>query len=291
MAPTLPQNHQPLSIGLPGSLRKVLEDHCQRAGESAEHVIHSALFSYLGLDRHTIFQVSTSTALVEGVYDGCVTVGELRRHGDFGLGTFDALDGEGMMLDGEIWQARSDGSVTRPPDDALVPFWVATHFVADARADGREIGSWADLVQQIDALRSGENISFAIRVRGHFQHVKYRTACRAEPGESLVEATSHQAEFSTEGVSGTLIGFWTPLYAKTINVPGYHLHLLSDDRQQGGHILDLQADAVEIELATENHLSLALPETASFLQADLTGDPAADLARAEGDHDGQGSAS
>ena len=198
---------------------------------------------------------------------------------------FDALDGEGIMLDGEIWQARSDGSVTRPPDDALVPFWVATHFVADARSEGKKIGSWAELVQEIDALRSGENISFAIRVRGQFRSVKYRTACRAEAGESLVEATSHQAEFSAKDVSGTLIGFWTPMYAKTINVPGYHLHLLSDDRRHGGHILDLEADAVEIELATENHLSLALPETAAFLQADLTGDPVADLAKAEGDHE------
>ena len=88
MSPTLPKNHQPLSVGLPGSLRKLLEEHCQRSGESAEHVIHSALSAYLGHERHTIFQVSTSAALVEGVYDGCVTVGELHRHGDFGLGTF-----------------------------------------------------------------------------------------------------------------------------------------------------------------------------------------------------------
>jgi len=285
MPPTRPQNHQPLLVGLPGSLHKLLEEHCQRSGESAEHVIHSALAAYLGHERHTIFQVSTSGALVKGVYDGCVKVGELRRHGDFGLGTFDSLDGEGIMLDGEIWQARSDGTVTNPPDDALVPFWVATHFVADATSKGSKVTGWAGLVREIDALRSGENISFAIRVRGNFRRVKYRTACKAKPGESLVEATSHQAEYTAEDVLGTLVGFWTPTYASTINVPGYHLHLLSDDRKRAGHVLDIEADHVEIALASENHLSLALPETASFLKADLTGDPVADLARAEGDHD------
>ena len=45
-------------------------------------------------------------------------VADIRRHGDFGLGTFDSLDGEGIMLDGRCWQARGDGSVIEAPDDA-----------------------------------------------------------------------------------------------------------------------------------------------------------------------------
>jgi acetolactate decarboxylase len=67
-------------------------------------------------------------------------------------------------------------------------------------------------------------------------------------------------------------------------VPGYHLHLLSDDHCHAGHVLELQSRELELELHRESHLQLVLPETPSFLKADLSGDPAAALAKAEGDH-------
>jgi acetolactate decarboxylase len=98
----------------------------------------------------------------------------------------------------------------------------------------------------------------------------------------LVSATRHQAEFDLQNISGTLVGFWTPGYARTINVPGYHLHLLSDDHRHGGHLLELAADSLQLGLHTESNLHLALPETAAFLAADLSGDPSAALATAEG---------
>ena len=41
-----------------------------------------------------IFQTSTMAALLDGVYEGNVSIRELLRHGDFGLGTFNILDGE-----------------------------------------------------------------------------------------------------------------------------------------------------------------------------------------------------
>ena len=52
--------------------------------------------------RHSseIYQTSTMGALLGGVYEGDVTIGELLRHGDFGLGTFNRLDGEMLVLDG-----------------------------------------------------------------------------------------------------------------------------------------------------------------------------------------------
>lgn len=77
--------------------------------------------------------MSTSGALVQGVYQGCVRVADLLRHGDFGLGTFEGLNGEGILLEGQCWQALSDGRVQQAPADALAPFWVATTFRADQR--------------------------------------------------------------------------------------------------------------------------------------------------------------
>ena len=45
-------------------------------------------------NRETLSQVSTINALLAGVYDGILTVGELKGYGDFGIGTFEGLDGE-----------------------------------------------------------------------------------------------------------------------------------------------------------------------------------------------------
>jgi acetolactate decarboxylase len=145
------------------------------------------------------------------------------------------------------------------------------------------VSSWSDLTAQLDRLRDNPNLFVAIRIHGVFNQLRYRVACKTTPGTHLVQATDSQASFELERVAGTLVGFWTPTYARTINIPGYHLHLLSDDHRHAGHVLDLQAQDLEVQLHRESHLQLILPETPEFLQADLRGDPTAALAQAEGD--------
>ena len=279
-----PEATHSLQLNLGSGLWTALQERCQRTGESPDHVMRTALSDALDLDHHTIYQVSTSGALVQGVYGGCVKVADLLQHGDFGLGTFAGLDGEGILLDGCCWQACSDGTVRVAPSDAQAPFWVVTRFAADHAATLTDLSSWADLTTRLDALRDNANLFVAIRLRGVFERIRYRVACKAEPGVDLVQATSGQAMFDLENVAGTLVGFWTPSYARTINVPGYHLHLLSDDHRHAGHVLELQSRELALELHRESHLQLVLPETPEFLKADLSGDPATALAKAEGDH-------
>ncbi|CAK6692751.1 acetolactate decarboxylase [Synechococcus sp. CBW1107] len=279
-----PDGSHQLPVQLGSGLWTALQERCRRTGETPDHVIRSALAEALDLDHHTIYQVSTSGALVQGVYGGCVKVADLLQHGDFGLGTFAGLDGEGILLDGRCWQACSDGSVRPAPAEAQAPFWVVTRFAADHSETLTDLNSWADLTARLDALRDNANLFVAIRLRGVFERIRYRVACKAEAGVDLVQATSGQAMFELENVAGTLVGFWTPSYARTINVPGYHLHLLSDDHRHAGHVLELQSRELQLELHRENDLQLVLPETPEFLKADLSGDPAAALAKAEGDH-------
>lgn len=259
-----------------------LMDRCQRTGETLDHVIQSALASELDVSHHTLFQVSTSTALVQGIYNGAMSVAEIKKHGDFGLGTFDELDGEGIMLDGEVWHAKSDGSLALASDDELAPFWATTTFVPQITHQLGTVSSWDNLCQQIDQVRTSQNIFTAICIKGIFKHIQYRVACKAEQGTDLVSATNSQAVFDLHDCKGTLVGFWTPGYAKTLNVPGYHLHLLSDDRKFGGHVLNVVADGLQLMLAEETDFKVALPESAEFLQADLSIDPAEALAKAEG---------
>ena len=80
-----------------------------------------------------VTQISTYPALEMGLYDGDVSYAELARMGNFGIGTFDGMDGEMIALDGQFYQARSDGSV-RPADNSLeTPFATVTFFMPAQR--------------------------------------------------------------------------------------------------------------------------------------------------------------
>lgn len=280
-------NHGEVSARLPTSLYDAMREHCERTGDSVHHVVQKALAAYLDQEHHTLFQVSTSGALVEGVYAGCMRVKDILRHGDFGLGTFDGLDGEGILHEGVCWRAGADGSVEVAPDDALAPFWTVTHFVSDTTLTLDGVTGWESLCARLDAARTSDNVFAAVRLSGTFDALHWRVARKSAGGADLVSATSSQAEFRAEAVDGVIVGFWTPTYARTLNVPGWHLHLLSTDRKHAGHVLDVRAARLKAEVHVLEQLHVALPETAEFMRADLSKDPAAALAIAEQSRGGE----
>jgi acetolactate decarboxylase len=278
-----------LNVEVSESVWRALLDDSEQSGDSLSTVVDRALATAFDLERHSLFQVSTSNALVQGVFSGAVTVRDLKRNGDFGLGTFAGLDGELVMLDGVCYRATGGGVVTSPPDDVQVPFAVVTHFQSDLSLTSGP-GSLADLAEFLDAARPSENLFVGIRAAGGFERLSMRAACAAESGETLLEATAHQSEFTVVDIEGTLVGFWAPLYARAVNVPGYHFHFISEDRHLGGHLLDMEAGPLEVGLHIESELHIAIPETEEFLAADLSGDHQEALHQAEtADHSRGGS--
>jgi acetolactate decarboxylase len=273
----MPQLNATISPGL----WRALVNYAERTQESVAHIVSKALADYLQVAHHTLYQVSTATALVEGIYQGAVRVGTLRKHGDLGLSTFENLDGEMVVVDGHFFQVRSDGSVQECGDEVLSPFAVITHFAPEETVMLAQCPDLNHLTSRFDTLRNSDNMFFALRVDGHFDYVHTRAMCRTAAGVPLVQAAAVQPEFEFHNVLGTLVGFWTPEYAKTLNVPGYHLHFVSDDRQSGGHLLQCRGTNLRLQLQREGEYHLALPETEDFLQADLRRDPSVDLAKAE----------
>jgi acetolactate decarboxylase len=260
-----------------------LVDHADRTREPLSHIVSKALAEYLQVSHHTLYQVSTATALIEGIYQGAVRVDTLREHGDLGLGTFENLDGEMVVVDGQFYQVRSDGSVRECDDDVLSPFAVVTRFAPETAVALVQCPDLSHLTARFDDLRHFDNVFFALRVDGHFDYVHTRAMCRTEEGVPLVQAAAVQPEFKFHNVLGTLVGFWTPEYAKMLNVPGYHLHFVSADRKSGGHLLQCRGANLRLQIQREGDYHIALPETEDFLKADLRRDPEADLARAEGE--------
>ena len=233
--------------------------------------------------QHTLYQVSTATALVEGIYQGAVQIAALREHGDLGLGTFESLDGEMVVVDGHFYQVRSDGSVREVQDNVLSPFAAVTAFSPDQSITLENCPDLSYLTSQFDALRQSDNFFYALRVDGTFDYIHARAMRRTKEGIPLVQAASVQPEFEFHNISGTLVGFWTPEYAKSLNMPGYHLHFVSADRTQGGHVLQCRGKNLRLQIQREGDYHIVLPETEDFLKANLRRDPTAALARAEGE--------
>jgi acetolactate decarboxylase len=273
-------NHD-LHLRLPPGHWQALQNHCAQTGESASAVIRKALGDFLDLEHHTIWQLSTSTAVVEGVFGEALKVSDLPEHGDFGIGTFEHLDGEGILLDGICWQARADGSLIQAPLDEGIPFWIASRFQSERHFALNDVQSLEQLGELLDPFRPSANLFVAIRITGRFDQVLVRSVSPVEEGATLLDAAKAQTTFRHHAIQGTLVGFWSPTHASSLNIPGYHLHFLSDDRRHGGHLLDLKADSLQVDFDFESNLRLALPETREFLMADLSGDPTSALEQAE----------
>lgn len=236
------------------------------------------------IDRDTVFQTSTIDALLAGVYDGETTFGEIRKNGDFGIGTFDALDGEMILLDSIVFQVGFDGSVTEIDDSITTPFANSTFFEADKTIVLENlITSFADLEKFIDEQIPTTNLFYAIKIESEFPYIQTRSVPRqSKPYPPLAEVVGKQNKFEFENITGTVVGFRSPDFVAGINVPGYHLHFLSAAHDSGGHILEINlAAGTQILLDPTPRFTLELPEKGDFLDTNLGEDKSAELEKVE----------
>ncbi|WP_067075374.1 acetolactate decarboxylase [Methanoculleus horonobensis] len=233
-------------------------------------------------DRDALFQVSTIDALLQGTYDGSMTFDELARHGDFGIGCGDRLDGELIGVDGKWYLVRVDGRAYPVAGNATTPFAAATFFDPEITIAVDEPVNLTALESRVQAEFPSENLFYAIRVDGTFPHVVTRSVpAQEKPYPRLADVTANQTVFTFENVPGTAVGFWTPELAEGINVPGYHLHFITSDRTAGGHVLDMVMAEGTVQVDTTMNFTMALPSGGDFLTVDLSGDLSDDLEKVE----------
>jgi acetolactate decarboxylase len=232
---------------------------------------------HAGREPHVLFQASTIAALLEGAYEGDLSFAELAEHGDLGLGTLNGLDGEMIAIDGRFYRADVDGRVTEIPAEAKTPFAVVTDFTpsVDAEIDGTL--EHDDLLAKLDRLIPADAASCAIRIDGRFELVRARSVPRQfPPYRPLTEVVAAQHVFELADVAGTMLGFRFPDYAEGIEVSGYHLHFISEDRARGGHVLGSRAGGrlrLRVDPSSDLHVELPVdveladPELASATHA------------------------
>ncbi len=231
-----------------------------------------------GPSRNTVYQTSTIDALLAGVYDGDMPLRDLRRHGDFGIGTYDNLDGEMILLDGEFHQVKADGKVYSPDLRGETPFAGVCAFRSDKTFAIPEDADMEGVEKLVDREAPNPNQFCAIRIEGQFKTMRTRSVpAQKRPFPALKEIAAAQPVFDMENVSGTIVGFRCPPYVAGLNVPGYHLHFLSRDRSRGGHILAFEMVGGTAQVDVLDRLVMQLPGTEDFAAVNLAKDRQQDL--------------
>lgn len=231
--------------------------------------------------RDKIVQTSTIDALLAGAYDGDMSCRGLLEHGNFGIGTFERLDGEMVVLGGKIYQIKSDGKVYRPAIDTKTPFATVCNFQPDTQFPIQS-ADYKTVQSIIDENVSNQNLFAAVEITGTFKYVRTRSVpAQNKPYPPLAEVTKTQPVFEMNDVKGTIVGFRAPAFVKGINVAGYHLHFLSGDYKRGGHILDFELTWGICRIDICNKFLLILPQGDLLKGIDLSQDKSAELHKVE----------
>ncbi|MDR3554651.1 MAG: acetolactate decarboxylase [Syntrophobacteraceae bacterium] len=255
---------------MPDELAARLAEAAKRAGMSREGLMELALNQFLDREAggSSVYLSAPVNALMKGIYRERTTIAEVKKHGDFGLGTFNSLDGEMMLLDSVAYQLRTDGIASVVAENVRTPFACAAFFNPLSVEEVQSEMDYAAFKALLGRLIPSNNLFLAIRVDGEFRRIKMWSVA-AQLDQRPIEQV-HPVPFEFYEVKGTLAGFFTPQFMKDLCMPGFHLHFLSDDHSHGGHLLECVVKRARIGVQLISHLELDLPATFDYLTAELT---------------------
>ena len=223
------------------------------------------------LKKNSIFQYSTLSALLEGVYDGELTVGELKQHGNFGIGTFNELDGELILFGGKCFKATSDSRILPMNDSVMTPFAAVCNFHSDTIIRINHPVKIKSLEDYLDSTLAKPNLIYAYQISGKFDSIVIRSVPKQQkPYKRLIEAYKKQGVFTFTNQEGVLLGYKFPKYLKEVNMDAYHFHFLSTDKTKGGHLLNCTLLSGEVSVAYIRSYNLQLPNNEYFNHTILT---------------------
>ncbi|MBQ8092778.1 MAG: acetolactate decarboxylase [Clostridia bacterium] len=219
--------------------------------------------------QNRMYQVSTLQALALGYSKAVIKAGDLLQEGDTGLGTFEDVNGEMIVMDGQCYRADQDGCVTVVAPETGVPF------AAVARLNGEQQFSLnnmpdiatvrTELTRKIEE-RFGLNSMHVVKIDGTFEKVDARSEAPYRSHHVTLKEVlgQNQKAFIFENIRGSLVGVYFPDYMDGINMPGWHLHFLSEDRTKGGHVFDVCIQSGLAKVDKISNIVIELPKDAAF---------------------------
>ena len=228
-----------------------------------------------------LYMSSPINALLEGFYRDDITIDTLKQKGDFGIGTFNNLDGEMIAWGGRFFQLDLDGDAHPVGGEMKTPFSTVCHFQPTLTETIAAPISHEEFGGRLKSILPSDNMFYALHMEGRFRTVVTRSVPKTENYRPLAEATDRQKIRRFENVEGHLVGFYTPSFVPSVNVPGYHFHFIDRTFSAGGHLLSCEPERLDIQLQIFFSMELTLPKTLDYLTASFSRDAKKDLEKAE----------
>ena len=219
--------------------------------------------------QNDMYQISTLQALALGYSRAVITAGELLRKGDTGLGTFEDVDGEMIVMDGQCYRADQNGAVTVVASETGVPFAAVAKLYGEQQFPLRDLPDITsvrtELTRKIEE-EFGLNSMHIVRIEGEFEKVDARSEAPYRSHHITLKTVlgRTQKAFLFENIRGSLVGVYFPDYMDGINMPGWHLHFLSEDRSKGGHVFDVSVREGTAKTDKITSIYINLPKEAAF---------------------------
>ena len=210
----------------------------------------------------TLLQYSGVEAFELLEYDGSLALSEVPRYGDFGLGCFNALDGELIVFDGDYYHATADGTLKRGARESLISCAYFTTFVSAFSSQLGLNDNFESLDEKIREIFKHPGEPFcALRIDGHFEKIYIRSVpAQRKPYPPISEVVKEQSLFEFQDVQATMVGFYFPKYLNGLTYPGFHLHFVTEDRKRGGHVLDFQVGEASLQVCPIETYTYILPD-------------------------------
>lgn len=250
-------------------------------------VVWSAPSAIAATSDNKLFQVATIYALEFGIFEGDYSYKDLMQKGTLGIGTFTAVDGEMVAIDGQYYQSRPNCHLRPVSAKWIAPFAEVIHFQPTLTVPLNNLGNYHALGQWILEKFPNQNMPYAIRIDGTFSAIKLRSLTKqAPPYPNLLIASKTQGVLELKNIRGSAVGFWFPHYWEGIGMPGFHLHFASADRKFGGHVLEISVAQAQAQLEPIQNVQVYLPKSPLFTAAHLPAPSTLekDLLEVEGAH-------
>ncbi|MDW5288120.1 acetolactate decarboxylase [Formosa sp. PL04] len=205
-----------------------------------EIIVKSETMQQQKNETNVFYHYSIWEAFVNKIYDGTLTASELKQKGDIGLGSYNALNGELVMLDGILYEALGDGTVIVAEDNAKIAYANSVFYNEDKSFKLENTVNYDSLRKQLNEKINSKNYFYAFKIHGTFETLKLGGVPKQEKPytQGLDVLIPNRPVFDKENITGTMVGFFCPEFIGKINVAGYHLHFVSDDKKSAGHVME-----------------------------------------------------